>query len=126
MSVPSNHNRRGVPRFKVWVACSVIPKLSDQEFSEHAVLGHVKDLSRNAVSVSLPSHEAYGVDPSTIGNQVQLKLALPLGYVKLSGTLVRYTPDERGNLFVFKISDSENRKTYDEYLDSLQSNRKKI
>ena len=121
MTVPPNLDRRGTPRFKAWVACSVLPRLSDDEFREQAVLGYVKDLSREAVAVLLPSNETYGVDVSSLGQQVQMTLALPVGYVRLSATLIRSSPDESGKyLFVFGIQDSRERRKYDEYLDSLR------
>jgi hypothetical protein len=122
MSVPPNDDRRAVPRFQVWVACSVLPRLSDEEFREQAVLGYVKDLSREAIAVLLPSNETYGVNASNLGNLVQMTLALPIGYVRLSAILVRSSPDDSGkHLVVFGIQESKERRKYDEYLDSLQS-----
>jgi hypothetical protein len=122
MGVPAKDDRRAVPRFKVWVGCSVLMRLSDEDFREQAVLGYVKDLSREAVAVVLPSHETFGVDAAHVGKQVLLNLALPVGYVRLSATLVRNSPDESGkHLFVFKIQESNERDKYDEYLDSLPS-----
>ena len=120
MSVPPSEDRRVVPRFKVWVACSVLPRISDQNFREQAVLGYVKDLSRHAIAVVLPSNETYGVDPSSLGQQVQMTLALPVGYVRLSATLIRSSPDVPGkHLFVFGIEDSKDRRKYDDFLESL-------
>ncbi len=120
MSVPPSDDRRVVPRFKVWVACSILPSLNDQDFREQAVLGYVKDLSRHAIAVILPSNETYGVDPSSLGQQVQMTLALPVGYVRLSAILIRSSPDVPGkHLFVFGIEDSKERRKYDEFLDSL-------
>lgn len=122
MTVPARDDRRAVPRFKVWVGCSVLMRLSDEEFREQAVLGYVKDLSREAVGVVLPSHETFGVAASSLGKQVQLNLALPVGYVRLSATLVRNAPDDSGkHLFVFKIQESKERDKYEEYLNSLPS-----
>ena len=122
MSVPPDEDRRAVSRFKIWVACSVLPRLSDEDFREQAVLGSVKDLSREAVAVLLSSNETYGVDASSLGKQMQMTLALPVGYVRLSGTLVRYSPDDSGKyFFVFRIQESKERSKYDEYLDSLES-----
>ncbi len=122
MSVPPNEDRRAGRRFKAWVACSVLPRLSDEDFREQAVLGYVKDLSREAVAVLLPSNETYGVDASSLEKQVQMTLALPVGYVRLSATLVRYSPDDSGKyLAVFRIQESKERSKYHEYLDSLQS-----
>jgi len=121
LSVPPK-DRRAVPRFKVSVACSVLLGSSDQDSQAQAVLGHVKDLSRVAVAVLLPSNETYGLDASSLGKQVQMTLALPVGYVRLSGTLVRYSPDDSGKyFFVFRIEESKERSKYDEYLDSLES-----
>ncbi|MDQ6651330.1 MAG: PilZ domain-containing protein [Acidobacteriota bacterium] len=122
MTVLPNEDRRAVPRFQVWVACSVLPRLSDEEFVEQAVLGYVKDLSRDAVAVLLPSNETYGVNASNLGREVQMTLALPVGYVRLSATLVRSSPDNSGkHLVVFAIQESKERSKYYEYLDSLQS-----
>jgi len=120
MSVPPSDDRRVVPRFKVWFACSILPRLNDQDFRDQAVLGYVKDLSRHAIAVILPSNETYGVDPSSLGQQVQRTLALPVGYVRLSAILIRSSPDVPGkHLFVFGIEDSKERRKYDEFLDSL-------
>jgi len=122
MTVPPKADRRAVPRFKVWVACSILSRLSDEDFRKQAVLGYVKDLSREAVAVLLPSNETYGVDASSLGQQVQMTLALPVGYVRLSATLVRYSPDDSGKLvFVFRIQDSKDRSKYEEYLDTVES-----
>lgn len=123
MTVSPNEDRRAVPRFKVWVACSVLLRLSDEDFREQAVLGYVKDLSREAVTVVLPSNETYGVDVSSLGKQVQMNLALRGGYVRLSATLVRYSPEDSSKyLFVFRIQESQEskeRSKYNEYLDTL-------
>ena len=122
MSVPPNKDRRAVPRYKVKVACSVLVHSSDQRFREQAVLGQVKDLSRDAVAVLLPTNETYGVDALGMEKQIQLTLALPVGYVRLSASLIRYTRDDSGKyFFVFRIQDSNDRSKYDEYLDSLES-----
>jgi len=122
LSIPPDEDRRAVSRFKAWVACSILPRLSDEDFRAQAVLGYVKDLSREAVAVLIPSNETYGMDASTLGKQVQMTLALPVGYVRLSATLIRYSPDDSGKyLFVFRIQDSKERGKVDEYLDSLQS-----
>jgi hypothetical protein len=122
MTVPPSGNRRAVPRFKVWIACSVFPLVSDEQFREQAVLGHVKDLSRDAVAVSLPSNELCGVDDSGLGKQVQMNLALPVGYVKLSATLIRSAPEDSGKyLLVFAIQESKERRKYNQYLDSVES-----
>ena len=122
MTFEPKDDRRAVPRFKVWVGCSVLMRLSDEEFREKALLGYVKDLSREAVGVVLPSNETFGVDASRLGKEVQLNLALPVGYIRLSGTLVRDAPDDSGkHLFVFKIQESKEREKYEEYLTSLQA-----
>ena len=122
MTVPPEEDRRAVPRFKVWVACSVLTRLSDEDFRKQAVLGYVQDLSREAVAVLLPSNETYGVDASSLGKQVQMTLALPVGYVRLSATLVRYSPDVSGKcFFVFRLQDSKDRSKYEEYVNSVES-----
>ena len=51
-----------------------------------------------------------------------MTLALPVGYVRLSATLVRYSPNDSGKcFFVFRIQDSKDRSKYEEYLDSVES-----
>jgi hypothetical protein len=101
-----------------------MPRLSDSDRRQHAVLGFVKDLSREAVAVVLPSHEVYGIDASSLGRPVDLKLGLPVGYIQLSATLIRYSPDESGkHLVVFRIEESEHRPKYLEFVDSLQPER---
>lgn len=122
MSVPPNKERRAVPRFKVSAACSVLPRINDEVFREQAILGQVKDISRDAVAVVLPTNETYGADASSLGKQVQVTLALPIGYVRLLATLIRYAPDDSGNyFFVFRIQESKERKQYNEYLATLQA-----
>ena len=122
MTVPPKKDRRAEPRYKVKVACSVLVHSSDERFHDEAVLGQVKDLSRNAVAVSLPTNETYGVDSLGMEKRIQLTLALPVGYVRLSASLIRYTADDFGNyFFVFKILDSSDRGKYNEYLDALEA-----
>ena len=122
MSVPPDADRRAVPRFKVWIACSVLARLSEEDFRKQAVLGYVKDLSREAIAVLLPANETYGVDASSLGQEVQMTLALPVGYVRLSATLIRYSSDESGkHVFVFRIEDSKERGKYQEYLDTVEA-----
>ena len=122
MTVPPDADRRAAPRFKVWVACSVLARLSEEDFRKQAVLGYVKDLSREAIAVLLPSNEKYGVDASSLGQEVQMTLALPVGYVRLSATLIRYSPDDSGkHVFVFRIEDSKERGKYQEYLDTVEA-----
>jgi hypothetical protein len=122
MTDPVKDERRIAPRFKVWASCSLLPHLGDADRRQHAVLGYVKDLSREAVAVLLPLHEVYGVDAASLGRPVQLKLGLPIGYIQLSATLIRHSPDESGkHLVVFRIEESEHRHKYYEFIDSLRS-----
>jgi hypothetical protein len=122
MTVRLKEDRRFAPRFKVWATCSLLPRLTDKDRPQHAVLGYVKDLSRDAIAVLLPSHETYGVTASRLGSQVELTLGLPVGYVKLSATLIRHSPDESGkHFFVFRIEKSKERRKYSDFVDSLQS-----
>jgi hypothetical protein len=115
-------DRRFAPRFKVWAACSLLPRLSDEDRRQHAVLGYVKDLSREAVAVLLPSHETYGVTASSLGREVELTIGLPIGYVRLSATLLRHSPDDSGkHLVIFKIEKSKDRRKYYDFLESLQT-----
>lgn len=104
-----------------WIACSVLPRPSDEELHEKAILGQTKELSRDAVAVLLPSNETYGVDASSIGKEVQMTLALPIGYVRLSATLIRYSQEDGKYLFVFRIQGSEERSMYNDYVDSLEA-----
>ncbi len=122
MNVRPKEDRRFAPRFKVWATCSVLPRLSDEDRRQHAVLGYVKDLNREAVAVVLPSHETYGVTASSLGRHVELTLGLPVGYVRLSATLLRHAPDDSGkHLAVFRIEKSKERRKYYDFVDSLQS-----
>ena len=122
MTVRLKEDRRFSPRFKVWATCSLIPRLSDEDRRQHAILGYVRDLNREAVAVLLPSHETYGVTASTLGRKVELTLGLPVGYVRLSATLVRHSPDESGkHLCVFRIEKSKERRKYYDFVDSLLS-----
>ena len=119
MTIPPGDDRRAVPRFKASFGCSVVFRQSDKDSREQAALGYVRDVSRDAVAVVLPSNETYGMDASSLG-LVQINLALPVGYVRLSATLIRHSPDHSGKtLFVFKIQESKERAKYDEYLASL-------
>lgn len=122
MTILLKEDRRFEPRFKVWATCSLLPRLIDEDRPQHAVLGHVKDLSREAVAVLLPSHETYGVPASSLGREVELTIGLPVGYVRLSATLVRHSPDDSGNyLVIFKIEKSKDRSKYYDFVESLQS-----
>lgn len=121
MSFPPDKDRRAATRHKVWIACSVLPRPSDEELHEKAILGQTKELSRDAVAVLLPSNETYGVDASSIGKEVQMTLALPIGYVRLSATLIRYSQEDGKYLFVFRIQGSEERSMYNDYVDSLEA-----
>jgi hypothetical protein len=83
-------------------------------------MGYAKDLNREAVAVLLPSHETYGVDSSSLGRQVELTLGLPVGYVRLSATLIRHSPDECGKMLaVFRVEKSKERPKYQDFVDSL-------
>jgi hypothetical protein len=122
MTVRLKEDRRFAPRFKVWATCSLLPRLSDKDRRQHAVLGYVKDLNREAVAVLLPSHETYGVTASSLGRQVELTLGLPVGYVRLSAALLRHAPDDSGkHLAVFRIEKSKERRKYYDFVDSLES-----
>jgi hypothetical protein len=121
LTIPPVDDRRAVPRFKASFGCSVVFRPSDKDSREQAALGYVRDLSREAVAVVLPSDVTSGVDASSLG-VVEMNLALPVGYVRLSATLIRYSPDHSGKtLFVFRIQESKERSKYDEYLASLST-----
>ncbi len=122
MPVHFQEGRRFAPRFRVWATCSLVPHLSDEDRRQHAVLGYVKDLNREAVAVLLPSHETYGVNASTLGRQVELTLGLPVGYLKLSATVTRFETDDSSqqHLVVFKIEKSKERSRYYDFVDALE------
>ena len=112
-----NKERRRVPRYKARVPCSVLSASGGS-----ALLTHTEALSVNAISLTIPSNPTYGADPGNVGVNVELKLALPAGYVRLSGSLVRLEQANTiDNLFVFKIEEASevDRRIYDEHLDSL-------
>ena len=111
-------DRRDVPRYEVRVPCSVTCVDTGA-----TLLTHTAALSLQAISLTIPLNPTYGADdPSKVGTKVLLKLALPVGYVRLSGALLRHEQaDPKDHLFVFKIeaaSDLDQR-LYDEYVDSL-------
>jgi hypothetical protein len=109
--------RRAVPRYNSRVPCSVL-----SASTEAAILSHTEKLSLKAISLAIPSHPTYGADPSNVGVNVVLKLALPGGYVRLSGLLLRIDlANAIENLFVFKIEGATevDRRLYHEHLDSL-------
>jgi len=123
MTVRLKEDRRFTPRFRIWATCSLVPRLSDEDRRQHAVMGYVKDLNREAVAVLLPSHETYGVNASTLGRQVELTLGLPVGYLKLSATVLRHEADESGkqHLVVFGIERSKERSKYYDFVDALEA-----
>lgn len=112
-------DRRGVRRYKAHIPCSVTCATTGA-----TLLTHTAELSLQAISLTIPLNPTYGADdPSKVGTKVSLKLALPVGYVRLSGVLLRHEQaDPKDRLFVFKIeaaSDLDQR-LYDEYVDSLE------
>jgi hypothetical protein len=122
MAIRLNEDRRFARRFNVWATCSLLSRLSDDDRRQRVVLGNVKDLSRQAVAVWLPSHETYGVKPSSLGRKVELTLGLSIGYVKLSAVLIRHSVDDSGkHLVVFQIGKSKERPKYQDFVDSLRS-----
>lgn len=112
-------DRRNVPRHKVRVPCSVT--CAD---TGATLLTHTAELSLQAISLTIPLNPTYGADdPSKVGTKVSLKLALPVGYVRLTGLLLRHQQaDPNDHLFVFKIEAASDldRRLYDEYVDSLE------
>lgn len=121
MTIEPQDDHRTVPRFKVWASCTLLPHLSDADRRQHAVMGYVKDLNRDAVAVLLPEHEVFGIDASSLGRNAELNLGLPVGYIQLSATLIRHTRDEGGkHLVVFRIEESEQSPKYYEFVDSLR------
>src|SRR5688572_32101668 len=113
MNITPQDDRRAVPRFKVWASCTLLPHLSDADRRQHAVLGYIKDLNRDAVAVLFPEHEVFGIDASCLGRNAELNLGLPVGYIQLAATLIRHSPDEGGkHLVVFRIEESEQSPKY--------------
>jgi hypothetical protein len=120
-------NRRSVPRYKARVPCSVLCASIDsseasQDERQLAVLTHTEELSLESISLTIPSNPTYGADPSNVGTKVTLELALPIGYVRLSGLLLRHEQaGSNDNLFVFKIEGANDPdwRSYNEHLDSL-------
>ncbi len=108
-----------MPRHKVRVPCSVT--CAD---TGATLLTHTAELSLQAISLTIPLNPTYGADdPSKVGTKVSLKLALPVGYVRLTGLLLRHQQaDPNDHLFVFKIEAASDldRRLYDEYVDSLE------
>ena len=108
--------RRSVPRYKARVPCSVLLATGA------TILTHTETLSLKAIALTIASNPIYGADPSNVGMNVVLKVALPGGYVRLSGTLLRLEQANAiENLFVFKIEGASevDRRIYNEHLDSL-------
>jgi len=112
-------DRRAVPRYKAHVPCSVTCAATGA-----TLLTHTAELSLQAISLTIPSNPTYGAeDPSKVGTKVFLKLALPVGYVRLSGLLVRHQQaDPKDHLFVFEIEAASDldKRLYNEYVDSLE------
>jgi hypothetical protein len=113
------NDRREVPRYKVRVPCSVT--CAD---TGATLLTHTAEISLQAIALTIPLNPTYGADdPSKVGTKVSLKLALPAGYVRMSGVLLRYEQAEpKDHLFVFKIeaASDPDRRLYDEYVDALE------
>ena len=111
-------DRRSMPRHKARVPCSIVCPSTDS-----TILTHTEGLSLKAISLTIPLNPIYGADPSNVGVNVVLKLALPGGYVRLSGLLLRLEQANAiENLFVFKIEGATevDRRLYNEHLDSLE------
>lgn len=111
------NERRSLPRYRVRVPCSILCALTGA-----TILTHTEGLSENAISLTIPTNPTYGADPGNVGVDVELKLALPVGYVRLSGSLVRLEQANTvDNLFVFKIEEANevDRRMYNEHLESL-------
>ncbi|MEP6706098.1 MAG: PilZ domain-containing protein [Pyrinomonadaceae bacterium] len=111
-------DRRDAPRYKLRVPCSVT--CAD---TGATLLTHTAELSLQAISLTIPLNPTYGAeDPSKVGTKVSLKLALPVGYVRLTGVLLRHQQaDPKDHLFVFEIEAASDldRRLYNEYVDAL-------
>lgn len=114
--------RRASPRYKVWIACSLLledesaPTAEDQR--RPTIVGHTHDLSKQAIAVILPANQTFGIDPGSLGSRVEMTLAFPDGYLKLSCSLLRHEPmPSQENLVVFKI-EGGNVSTYQKHLKS--------
>ena len=109
--------RRAVQRYKARVPCSVL-----RTSTGSTLLTHTETLSLSAISLTIPSNPTYGADPCNVEVNVELRLALPAGYLRLSGSLLRLVQANAiANLFVFKIEEANevDQRLYDEHLDSL-------
>jgi hypothetical protein len=109
--------RRSVPRYQERVPCTVLCSLTGA-----TILARTEMLSLKSLSVTIPSNPTYGAEPSDVGANVELRLALPEGYVRLSGSLLHMEQTNSiGNLFVFKIEGANevDQRLYHEHLVSL-------
>ena len=92
-------DRRSVPRYQASVACTVLPSIDPEDTTgdqrRSAIIGYTQNLSLDAIALILPSSQTYGTDPSNLGTAAELVLALPVGYVELSGALVRFDKQHR-------------------------------
>jgi len=110
-------DRRSVPRYKARLPCSVLSAATGA-----TILTHTETLSLKAIALTIALNPIYGADPSNVGMDVELKVALPAGYVRLTGTLLRLEQANAiENLFVFKIEGANevDRRLFNEHLDSL-------
>ena len=108
---------RSVPRYRARVPCTVLCASTGA-----TVLTRTEMLSLKSVSLTIASNPTYGAEPSRVGANVELRLALPGGYVRLSGSLLSVEQAESiGNLFVFKIEGANevDQRLYQEHLVSL-------
>ena len=119
-----------MPRYQASVACTVLPSIDPEDTTgdqrRSAIIGYTQNLSLDAIALILPSSQTYGTDPSNLGTAAELVLALPVGYVELSGALVRHQEaGPKDNLFVFRIEGANemDRRLYREHLDSLRRKR---
>src|SRR5947207_1305329 len=117
--------RRSAPRHKVRIPCSVLAisfdpgKTADER---PATLGYTHDVSIKSISVVLPSNPIYSPDKTELGTMSEITLALPQGYVRLDGSLLRHAEaNAKENLFAFKVEGGTetDRRLYEEYLESL-------
>ena len=109
--------RRSVPRYKEQVLCSLLWSLTGA-----TIVARTEMLSLKSISVTIPSNPTYGAEPSMVGQNVELELALPEGSVRLSGLLLSVEQaDSIGNLLVFRIEGANevDQRLYHEHLVSL-------
>lgn len=116
-------DRRQEPRHKVslMASVSVIEAATGQSHGD-VVLAQTRDVSREGLSIVLPSSRLGPHDLGEGGHSVLIVLALPAGdSVKIEGRLAHCLPLTEGCLAGFQITrlSAEDRAAYHDFIDSL-------